>query len=228
MSDSPNLLKLLKRYQEDPRSTVFAPLAEAYRKSGMLDEAIEICREGRKIHPNLATGKVAHARCLFEKGFWEEVIQLLESVVDEFPENLLSHRLLARSLDQLGETERSKHFWERVLFLVPSDAEARARIEGKSIGIEPRQPTPIQSQLQPTESDTGGFEIRSAAKTFNGVDVVPEQNPSQATTPKQSIEQAMTEETLSVPTDLGGDGRRERLEMLLGRVQKEKQRRSSF
>ena len=42
----PNLEKYLKEYQENPRSRVFAPLAEAYRKSGLIDEAIDICREG--------------------------------------------------------------------------------------------------------------------------------------------------------------------------------------
>ena len=43
----PLLLKYLKTFQDDPRkSRIFAPLAEAYRKIGLVDQAIDICREG--------------------------------------------------------------------------------------------------------------------------------------------------------------------------------------
>ena len=42
----PQIYEYLKKYQEDPTSRVFAPLAEAYRKAGLIDEAIEIAREG--------------------------------------------------------------------------------------------------------------------------------------------------------------------------------------
>src|SRR5580704_11425858 len=42
----PYFREYLRRFQEDPTSRVFAPLAEAYRRLGRFDEAIDICREG--------------------------------------------------------------------------------------------------------------------------------------------------------------------------------------
>ena len=65
---NPQIYHYLRRYQEDPRSRVFAPLAEAYRKAGLLDEAIEIARDGVRVHPHFVGGKVALARALFDKG----------------------------------------------------------------------------------------------------------------------------------------------------------------
>ena len=56
---SPMIYDYLKKYQEDPTSRVFAPLAEAYRKAGLIDEAIEIAREGLRVHPNFVGGRVA-------------------------------------------------------------------------------------------------------------------------------------------------------------------------
>ena len=42
---NPLIFSYLKKFQEDPASRVFAPLAEAYRKAGLVDEAIDIARE---------------------------------------------------------------------------------------------------------------------------------------------------------------------------------------
>ena len=57
----------MEKLVEDPNSRVFAPLAEAYRKSGMLDEAIQVCLEGLKIHPTYISGRVALARAYYEE-----------------------------------------------------------------------------------------------------------------------------------------------------------------
>ena len=57
----PIIYEYLKKYQEDPSSRVFAPLAESYRKAGLADEAIEIAREGLRVHPNFVGGRVALA-----------------------------------------------------------------------------------------------------------------------------------------------------------------------
>ena len=48
------------------RARIFAPLAEAYRKAGLVDEAIEVAREGLRIHPNFVGGRVALGRALFD------------------------------------------------------------------------------------------------------------------------------------------------------------------
>ena len=99
---SPIIYHYLKKYQDDPTSRVFAPLAEAYRKAGLVDEAIEIAREGLRIHPSFVGGRVALARALFEKKQYSQVIDELSQVVQDVPDNLVAQRLLGESCLMLG------------------------------------------------------------------------------------------------------------------------------
>ena len=129
----PNLEKYLKEYQENPRSRVFAPLAEAYRKSGLIDEAIDICREGLEYHPNFTSGIVALARCYFDKALYTAAIKELEKVVSEVPDNYLAQKLLAQSYSMIGDKNNSLKAYKTVLFLNPKDEEAKkiiAEMEG--------------------------------------------------------------------------------------------------
>src|SRR3954468_23950919 len=93
----PQIYEYLKKYQEDPTSRIFAPLAEAYRKAGLVDEAIEIAREGLRVHPHFVGGRVALARALFDKEKYEEVATELSAVVQDAPDNLIAQRLLGES-----------------------------------------------------------------------------------------------------------------------------------
>lgn len=125
-----NLDRYLKEYQANPRSRVFAPLAEAYRKSGLVDEAIEICKEGLEYHPNFISGMVALSRCYFDKGQYTAAIKELEKVVSEVPDNFLAQKLLAESYSLMGDTQNSLKSYKMVLFLNPKDEDAKKIVSG--------------------------------------------------------------------------------------------------
>lgn len=120
---SPLIYDYLKKYQEDPTSRVFAPLAEAYRKAGLLDEAIEIAREGLRVHPNFVGGRVALARALFEKRQYDDVVNELGIVVREVPDNLVAQRLLAESCLMLGRVSEALSAFKMLLYFNPGDNE---------------------------------------------------------------------------------------------------------
>src|SRR5262252_6199824 len=120
---SPLIYDYLKKYQEDPTSRVFAPLAEAYRKAGLLDEAIEIAREGLRIHPTFVGGRVALARCLFDKALYSEVVTELTPVVRDVPDNLVAQRLLAESCLMLGQVAEALGCYKMLLYFSPEDVE---------------------------------------------------------------------------------------------------------
>ena len=120
---TPQLYHYLKKYQDDPSSRVFAPLAEAYRKAGLLDEAVEICRDGLRIHPHFIGGRVALARALFDKGQYNEVTKELEPVVLDAPDNLVAQKLLAESYLILGRLAQSLAAYKVLLFFIPNDEE---------------------------------------------------------------------------------------------------------
>lgn len=119
----PMIYEYLRKYQEDPTSRVFAPLAEAYRKAGLVDEAIEIAREGLRVHPGFVGGRVALARCLFDKGQFSEVISELTAVVRDVPDNLVAQRLLAESCLMLGQVAEALGCYKMLLYFSPEDVE---------------------------------------------------------------------------------------------------------
>jgi tetratricopeptide (TPR) repeat protein len=133
------LEKYLKMYQENPRSKIFAPLSESYRKSGLVDEAIEICKEGLEYHPNYISGRVALARAYYSKEMYKETIKELEKVVSEAPANYLAQRLLADSYKLIGEEEKALISYKILHSITPKNEEIMniiQQIEDKKVNIE--------------------------------------------------------------------------------------------
>ncbi len=123
----PLIYSYLQRYQDDPTSRVFAPLAEAYRKAGLVEEAIEIAKEGLKIHPRFSGGRVALARALFDKKLYEEVLEELTPIMPDIPDNLVAQRLVAESSLMVGRVADALNAYKMLLYFSPQDEET-ARI----------------------------------------------------------------------------------------------------
>lgn len=124
----PYFREYLRRYEEDPTSRVFAPLAEAYRKLGRLDDAIQICREGLSHHPEFHGGRVALAKCLMEKGDNGSARVELERVIRVAPENLLAQRLMGDVAKTMGDNASALHAYKMALLLAPNDVSLAERV----------------------------------------------------------------------------------------------------
>lgn len=125
----PLIHSYLKKYQEDPSSRIFAPLAEAYRKAGLVDEAIEVAREGLRIHPGFVGGRVALARALFDKKFYDEVVEELKQVVHDVPDNLAAQKLTAESLLMTGRVAEALSAYKMLLYFAPQDTETAQLVQ---------------------------------------------------------------------------------------------------
>ena len=66
------LAKYLGIYEKNPRSKVFAPLAEAYRNLGMIDKAFEILKLGLKIHPSYIMAHLVLGKCYYDQNNFEK------------------------------------------------------------------------------------------------------------------------------------------------------------
>jgi tetratricopeptide (TPR) repeat protein len=128
-SYSPVLYEYLRKYQEDPTSRIFAPLAEAYRKAGLVREAVEIAREGLRIHPQFVGGRVALARALFDLKQYDEVMIELRSVIRDVPDNLVAQRLFGDSALMMGRPEEALNAFKMLLYFAPSDAEVSQLVQ---------------------------------------------------------------------------------------------------
>lgn len=160
----PLIYKYLKKYQDDPTSRVFAPLAEAYRKAGLLDQALEIAREGLRLHPKFMGGRVALARALFDKKLYSEVVDELSPVVQDAPDNLVAQRLLAESCLILGRVAESLSAYKMLLYFSPQDAETMQMVQELEVQAYERGTLILRNDPVPGTQ----FDIRSAESALEG------------------------------------------------------------
>ncbi len=121
--------KLKTRVERDPHSRLFLPLAEEYRKSGMIDEAIAVILRGLERHPGYTSAHVALGRLYLEKNLVPEARAEFEKVIASVPDNLFAHRKLADIYRELGENDRAISEYRMVLNLNPRDEEVKKSLE---------------------------------------------------------------------------------------------------
>jgi tetratricopeptide (TPR) repeat protein len=123
---------------KDPFSYCFAPLAELYRKVGLLDEAVDVAKKGCGHHPDYVGGFMALGRAYFEKGLKNESREALERVVAVTPDNNLALKLLSQLYLDAGEYTLARNVLRSQLALNPDDVESSVLL--KSMGREEGYP----------------------------------------------------------------------------------------
>jgi len=128
-TDNPELDALFERYRQAPKSHVFAPLADACRKAGLIDEAVDIADLGVNENPGYTSGHVVRGKCYYDRGDRKIAVGCFERVLDLDPNNLVALKFLgliqAEEGDATGARERFKH----ILALDPDDREIRNELD---------------------------------------------------------------------------------------------------
>ncbi|HSF16749.1 MAG TPA: tetratricopeptide repeat protein [Vicinamibacteria bacterium] len=136
---------LQKRLEADPNSRIFVQLAEEYRKAGLLDKAIEVCRSGLQKHPHYPSARVALGRALLEAGQHDKASAEFESVLQAVPDNILANKFLGETYHSLGRLSEALQKYEVAHSLAPEDTELEERM-GRLRGemeLLPPLPTPL-------------------------------------------------------------------------------------
>ncbi|RPI38571.1 MAG: hypothetical protein EHM54_00025 [Nitrospiraceae bacterium] len=115
--------KLREKVEKDPNSKLFVPLAEEYRKEGMLDEAIEILQKGLERQPSYMSARVSLGKIYLEKGQLAEARIEFENVTKAIPDNLYAHKKLSEIYRDTGEKDLAIKAFRAVLKLNPMDEE---------------------------------------------------------------------------------------------------------
>lgn len=173
----------IERYQlllqKDPRSKLFAPLAEAYRKNGWTDEAYELCKKGTQFHPHFPGGKVVFAKILIERGERDEALEQLKAASDLSPENILAQRLLAQLLLEMRRPKEALRAFKMVLFLNPQDESALKNVKR------------LES-LTADEFDEELFEMKPLAKAVRPLQTTESPQPATFAQTARGLERALS------------------------------------
>jgi tetratricopeptide (TPR) repeat protein len=140
------ITELREKVEKDPSSKLFVPLAEEYRKAGMLDEAVKVLKDGLGRQPKHTSARVALGKIYLEQGLLDEARAEFEAVVSSIPDNLFARRKLADILKQKGETLAAIEQYRRVLKLNPMDEEAQSILEDLS-----KPPAPEKEVAEPAQ-----------------------------------------------------------------------------
>lgn len=98
----------------NPEGLVFARLADAYRRCGRLERALELLREGLERHPDYTTAHLIQARTLREADRPEEAARSFRRVLQLDAENLVALRSLAELAAERGEVEEAHRWADRL------------------------------------------------------------------------------------------------------------------
>jgi predicted Zn-dependent protease len=121
------------RREEVREARIFVQLAEAYFTEGLLDEAIQICRDGLVAHPGHAGGRALLARALLERGSLDEAEQEFRRLLEQVPTNVVALRFLSEISEKKGQVEEAERYSAQVLRLTPADPEIPERVTVLSV-----------------------------------------------------------------------------------------------
>jgi len=149
--------KLERRYAENPKGRNFAPLADAYRKAGQVDQAIELCKSGLERHPDYVSAHIVHGRCLIDQKNDAGAEQVFRKVLELDPENVIAFKVLAEIAGHGRRFDEAVAWLTKLLAADPMNgdaAEALAVARGKAAQAPPvAKPTapapPVARRAQP-------------------------------------------------------------------------------
>ena len=133
--------KLTARWNENPEQ-YFAPLADAYRKAGDLDLALEVVRAGLQKRPNYLSAHIVLGRCLLDKKSDPEALKVFEHVLELDAENIIALRYLGEITERGGDVANAQRWLKRLLEVDPMNDDAVAALKRLEAASPAAGPSP--------------------------------------------------------------------------------------
>ncbi|MCZ6765353.1 MAG: hypothetical protein O7D32_00335 [bacterium] len=181
----PELEELFERYRKAPEGFSFVPLADACRKMGSLDEALEICEKGIARHPTYVSGYVVRGKCFYDKGDLEMAMGTFEKVLDLDANNLVALKFLGMMEAEGGDFKLARIHLEQILVLDPNNKDVNKtvrmideEIEGQRASEESTESS--AKKAEDDEPDDDDASVALGAMTDDDLDSGPSEPPSTA------------------------------------------------
>ncbi len=126
--DFSEIARLAEKYGKDPKSRIFVQLADAYRKNNMVDEALEVLKQGLQYHPKYPLAHLILGKCYFDKRMYAQAKDALEKTIEFDPINIVALRTLAQVCEVLKDEACQLKAYKGIVSVDPSDEMARNKL----------------------------------------------------------------------------------------------------
>ena len=116
---SNEIAQLQKKMSYNQQSVLFARLADLYLGDDKVDEAIDLCQQGLKNHPNYATGYYVLAKCFYSQKQYDEAERRLKKAIAIEPKFVGAHYLYASILKEQGWSKSSEAAYRKIKEIDP-------------------------------------------------------------------------------------------------------------
>lgn len=106
--------KCQKILDGDPNSQIFAALADAFRKKGMADKALDVCKKGLEIHPDYASAYIVLTKIFIGQGNFAEADHQLQKAIDVGGRTRAVDLLQSEILLKLGHKEKARAILDKL------------------------------------------------------------------------------------------------------------------
>ena len=154
----------------NPRSYIFAQLAEEYVKLGEADKAIEICRRGLAHNPNFSDGLYVLGVAYFKKGEKDAALDILAKILHRQPD----HYLAREALHRMGYNDEAIVDLAAERDTVPDMA--LENITGETLQIVAEIPVDVEMSPSPrplVAEDDDAVLVQQKAKALSARRVIP-------------------------------------------------------
>jgi len=115
-------MKIEEEMRSRPKSLMFSRLADSYRKSGNVQQAISICLEGLATHPDYITGRILLGRCYLEQEKFNDAIKEFTRVCKIDRRNQITIKMLADIFSKQGMETKAGDLYHLLLKMDPENA----------------------------------------------------------------------------------------------------------
>ncbi len=175
-------IKILERkLQDNQDSLFFARLADSYMQSGQLDDAIELCERGVRIHPQYVTGHFILGKCYVRKKLFDQAEKELKRVIDFDGKYIAAQHEFAELMAQIGWNTKGEQAFEEILRIDPLNEKARQRLaelkkQFSTSTIKSKPPEPA-TQVKPELKAENIFSDSPLSFEKSGFDFPPAKEP---------------------------------------------------
>jgi predicted regulator of Ras-like GTPase activity (Roadblock/LC7/MglB family)/DNA-binding SARP family transcriptional activator len=193
--------ELNRKLSQNPDSLIFVPLADAYRKAGMLEEAIDVCKKGIDKHPSYSSARVVLGRIYNEKNKYDEAIDELKKVEAVDHDNLMVHSMLGTVYLKKKMFAEAIEQFQSVLSLNPEDTETQEKLQDAlSAKQEPHKAEASKPAAAPAPAKPAAAPVKPAAPAKPKIDVAKSLKAAELYTKKEEFDKAI--EVLKEVSDL--------------------------